>query len=34
MKTKDWPDIPGKTQPKDRSFGFRRVKESASQKGV
>ena len=32
-KTKSWPDIPGKTQPKDRSFGFRRVKGAAASKG-
>jgi hypothetical protein len=34
VKTKMWPGIPGKTQPKTRNFGFRKVPGGASQKGV
>jgi hypothetical protein len=34
IKTKRWPDIPGKTQPKTRNFGFRKVPGGAAEKGV
>jgi hypothetical protein len=34
IKTKNWPDIPGKTQPKTRNFGFRKVKGGAAEKGI
>jgi hypothetical protein len=32
-KTKAWPKVPGKTQPKDRSHGFARVKGAAASEG-
>ena len=34
IKTKNWPGIPGKTQPKTRNFGFRKVPGGAAEKGV
>ena len=34
IKTKKWPDIPGKTQPKTRNFGAKHMKQGAASKGV
>ena len=34
IKTKNWADVPGKTQPKIRNFGFRKVRGGAAEKGV
>lgn len=34
IKTMKWPDVPGKTNPKIRNFGFRKVPGGASEKGV
>jgi len=34
IKTMNWPGPPGKTQPKTRNFGFRKVPGGAAQKGL
>jgi hypothetical protein len=32
--TMNWPDVPGKTQPKDRSNGIKKCKGHAVSKGI
>ena len=34
VKTANWPDVPGKTQPKTRNYGYRKVPGGAAEKGV
>jgi len=33
-KTKNWPGLPGGTQPKTRNFGMKKMKEGLAGKGV
>jgi hypothetical protein len=32
--TASWPGVPGKTQPKDRSFGVKKVKQTVKSEGI
>jgi len=34
IKTRNWADVPGKTSGKDRSHGFRHVKQGLASKGI
>ena len=34
IKTKSWPGIPGKTQPKIRNHGFEKKKQGAAEQGI
>jgi hypothetical protein len=34
IRTMNWPGVPGKTNPKVRNYGFRKVPGGAAQKGV
>jgi len=34
IKTKNWPGLPGKTQPKTRNHGMRKVKPGAASQGI
>jgi len=34
IKTKNWPGLPGKTQPKTRNFGMKKIKPGAASQGV
>lgn len=33
-KTANWPGVPGKTQPRDRSGGTKKVKQSVKSEGI
>jgi hypothetical protein len=33
-RTANWADVPGKTQPRDRSGGTKRVRQSVKQSGL
>ena len=34
IKTKNWPGLPGGTQPKTRNFGMKKIKPGAASKGI